>query len=138
MSATIATMQPTIQELTAALHASWGADTCFDASEWSTDNPARGQCVVSSLIVQDYIGGELLRYEVGNNGQPETHYCNQLPDGTILDTTGSQYRTPVTLRIKPIDLKGHTNVRAKRLADDETCQRYELLKQRVADFLSSL
>lgn len=125
-------IKPTFQQLIQALQASWASDTCFSADEWSADNPARGQCVVSSLVVQDYLGGDLRRYRVQLPDGEETHYCNVLPDGTVLDTTASQYTAPITLQVTPVDLKGHTSVREKRLADDETRRRYELLKQRVS------
>jgi hypothetical protein len=127
----------TLERLIAALQSSWSADTCFDASEWSTDNPARGQCVVSSLVVQEYFGGELMRYRVRISDHEEMHYCNTLPDGTILDATGQQYKTPVTLEILPIDLKGFANVREKRLADEGTRKRYELFSRRVAEKLKT-
>jgi hypothetical protein len=128
---------PSLQRLTAALHASWGPDTDLDPSRWSADNPARGQCVVSSLVVQDYYGGDFRRYRTHYEGHMEMHYCNILPDGTIIDTTASQYQTPVTLEILPIDLKGFATIRDKRLADDETSQRYEILKLRVAAYLAA-
>lgn len=121
-----------LDQLTNALHDAWGADTCFDALEWSEDNPACGQCVASSLVVQDYYGGDLLRYEVRGEGIEEMHYCNILDDGTILDTTGQQYRQAVTLRLLPVNLVGFTSVREKRLSETETRKRYELLKNRVA------
>lgn len=129
-------MKPSIEALIKALQYSWSADTCFDASEWSADNPARGQCVVSSLVVQKYLGGGLQRYRVTGAVIAETHYCNVLGDGTILDTTASQYKQPVALKMEPIDLKGFASIREKRLSDDETRSRYELLLSRVEQQLS--
>lgn len=123
--------KPSIQQLTQALHSSWGADTCFDTSEWTEGNAARGQCTVSSLIVQDYFGGELLRYQVNEGDLSEKHYCNVLDDGTVIDTTGSQYKNPVNLRVKPVDLGEFTSVRNRCLSDENTKRRYELLKSRV-------
>lgn len=96
----------------------------------------RGQCVASSLVIQDYYGGELFRYEVQGEGIEETHYCNILDDGTLLDTTAQQYRQPVTLRALPVNLAGFTTIREKRLAELETRNRYELLKGRVALLLA--
>lgn len=130
-------MKPSVETLIKALHNSWSANTCFDASEWSTDNPARGQCVVSSLIVQKYLGGELQRYRVTGNGIVETHYCNILDDGTLLDTTASQYKQPMTFKVAPIELKGFTSIREKRLSEIETRSRYELLLSRVQQQLDT-
>ena len=121
-----------------ALAASWANDSCFDASEWSPDNPALGQCVSSSLVVQDYIGGDLRRYDVTlPDGSHEKHYCNVLEDGTEIDTTRKQYTFPVTLIIDPVDLKGYRTVREKRLAEDETRQKYERLRDRVSAYLTT-
>lgn len=120
-----------IQAITHALRASWSADTAFDSNDWSPDNPARGQCVVSSLVVQDYLGGDLLRYSVDEGSLHETHYVNVLESGTVIDTTASQYANPVTMRRRPIELKGFASIREKRLADESTRRRYEILKRRV-------
>ena len=76
-------MLVTIESLIQALQGSWSAKTCFEASEWSLDNPARGQCVASSLVIQEFLGGGLMRYRVTGRDFKETHYCNVLPDGTI-------------------------------------------------------
>jgi hypothetical protein len=124
-------MKPPIEKLIKALQSSWSAETCFDASEWSSTNPARGQCVVSSLVIQNYLGGELLRYRVSGGNINETHYCNILSGGTVLDTTASQYREPVILKVAPVNLKGFTSIREKRLAENETRKKYELLLGRV-------
>ena len=75
------------------LQESWSATTSYESDEnWSPENPARGQCVVSSLVVQDYFGGDIVRYAVTGEGIDETHYFNVLEDGTVLDTTRSQYK----------------------------------------------
>lgn len=125
-----------VDELVAALHASWAADTAFDASDWSPDNPARGHCVVSALVVQDYLGGDLQRYEVEGEVR-ETHYVNMLNHGAILDATGSQYDgLKVHLTPTATDLKGFASIREKRLADESTRRRYEMLKTRVQSVLN--
>lgn len=124
-------MSVSIEDLLLALQASWSDETCYDASEWTIDNPARGQCVASSLVVQKFLGGDLIRYRVKGAGFEETHYCNVLPDQTILDTTGSQYKQPVTLIVEPVSLNGFKSVRDKRLAEAETRAKYEKLLQMV-------
>lgn len=129
-------MKPTLQDISEALQASWGADTAYSAEEWSQGNRARGQCVVSSLVVQDYLGGDLIRYEINEKQLHETHYMNQLPDGTIVDTTASQYTSPVNMRRKPIDIDKFASIRDKRLADPSTAARYDILKRRVEQQLT--
>lgn len=128
--------KPNIHAIINALRSSWAADTAFDPSEWSEENSARGQCVVSSLVVQDYLGGELVRYTIDEGSLHETHYANMLDGGVVFDTTASQYTQPVTMRIKPIDLKDFASARDKRLADASTRKRYEILKARVDKLLT--
>lgn len=129
-------MKPTLQELSEALRASWGADTAYSPEEWSQENSARGQCVISSLIVQDYLGGNLIRYEINQDQLHETHYMNQLSDGTVVDTTASQYTASVTMKRKPIDAGEFGSIRGKRLADKSTATRYEILRRRVEEQLA--
>ena len=124
-----------LDRLLGALRKSWSQETAFDANDWLPENPARGQCVVSALVVQDYLGGDLQRFEVQGNGFFETHYVNLL-DGVVIDTTASQYSAlSVTLTPTPTDLKGFASIREKRLADNSTRERYELLGKRVASSL---
>ena len=54
-----------IDDLKTAIEASWDASTSFCADEWTRANPTRGQCVVTSLLVQAYFGGELRKYDTG-------------------------------------------------------------------------
>jgi hypothetical protein len=122
----------TLKKLTTALHNCWTQETSSSPDEWSKDNPARGQCVASALVMQDYLGGDLLRYNVTSKSIREMHYCNLLDDGTVVDTTGSQYKELVSMKVKPVDLKGFSSIREKRLADEATNNRYQLLKQSVA------
>ncbi len=130
-------LQPTLKKLVEALQYAWADDTCINPADWSEDNPARGQCVGSSLVMQDYLGGDLLRYRVSADGINETHYCNILEDGTIIDTTGQQYKVSVILQIDPVQLKSFHSIREKRLADDGTRKRYEILASRVSQYLLS-
>tara|TARA_Y100001949_G_scaffold57886_1_gene48712 strand:- start:301 stop:555 length:255 start_codon:yes stop_codon:yes gene_type:complete len=81
------------------------------------------------------LGGLLL--QSGKNVD-ETHYFNILEDGTILDTTGQQYTVPVTMRPKPVEFQGYLTLREKRLADNETSDRYYLLKARVESLLNDI
>ena len=131
-------MTPTLPQLLAALRQSWNAETSYAGSDWSLDNPALAQCVVSSLVAQDYLGGELVRYAVKGEDIDEMHYCNLLEGGVLLDTTRSQYQTPVTFTTAPVDLKHYASIREKRLDDQETRERYELLKRRVAEALQNV
>jgi hypothetical protein len=43
----------TLAEIEAAIRASWGRDTADKDDGWTPENPSRGQCDVTSLVVQD-------------------------------------------------------------------------------------
>jgi hypothetical protein len=120
------------QKLTNALRESWGTDTGFSTPEdIANGNPARAQCVPSSLVVQDYLGGEIVRYHVTGKGINEKHYFNILDDGTKFDTTGCQYTIPVKMELAPVELGKYRSIREKRLDDDETREKYINLKRKV-------
>ena len=124
-------MKPSLEILTKILQSSWSVDTARTPSEWNESNPARGQCVISSLIVQDYFGGELIRYKVTGEGIDETHFCNLLDGDILVDTTVSQYQTVVSQTRKPEKLDGFASTQERLLADEDTLRRYMILKSRV-------
>lgn len=109
----------------------WGEDL-------PRDNPPRGQCVVSSLVVQDFFGGDLFRVKAQGDGVDEKHYFNVLDDGTVIDTTRMQYKSKqVSLTPAPVDLKGtYASIRDKVLDDQDTLRRYILLKERVVKYIN--
>lgn len=83
-----------VELLRPVLRAAWGPDTCdpHDLENWRPDNPARGQCGVTALVVQDLLGGDLILGEVHVDGaKVGHHYWNQLPDGTEVDFTAGQF-----------------------------------------------
>ena len=103
------------------------------------DNPARGQCAVSSLVIQDYCGGDLARVHATGDGIDENHYYNRLDDGTLIDTTGQQYgNLKVSLTPNPVDLEkgGYGSMRERCLSDEDTLRRYNALSQSVQKLLS--
>lgn len=120
-----------IHEIENALRKSWSRDTSYCRGEWSDQNPARGQCVVSALVVQDVLGGELKRYKVLFNGGEEKHYVNVLPDGRVVDVTSDQYPPDIFFEESESNLHGFESVREKLLADGNTKRRYMLLRSRV-------
>lgn len=128
----------TLYAIIDALRSSWSADTAYDSASWSSENPARGQCLVSSLVIQQYLGGDLVSFAVTGEGIDETHHCNVLPDGTLLDTTDSQYNSlDVTQTPKSTDTKGFSSLRERYLSNEYDRSRYEILKTRVDRQLSA-
>jgi hypothetical protein len=117
----------TLSRLRPALRAAWGPDTCdpVDLADWRPENPSRGQCGVTALVVQDLLGGDLLLGEVFESGERRGwHYWNRLPDGVDVDLTRDQFRpseavTEGALVVRPSGPPGR-------------CRgQYELLRHRV-------
>ena len=50
-----------------ALHNAWSVETSANPDTWTPERPSTGQCVVTSLVLQDKLGGELMRTTV--NGE---------------------------------------------------------------------
>lgn len=87
-------------DLDAALRASWAVDTCSpdDQADWRPDNPARGHCDITSLIVNDLFGGELMVGTVHLDGEQRGfHWWNRLPSGAELDLTFEQFQCGQTI-----------------------------------------
>jgi hypothetical protein len=116
-----ATSVPT-EGLARVIRAAWSAKSS-SGDDWSPARPSVGQCAVTALVVQDYLGGELLQSHV----QGISHYWNRLPDGTEVDLTRDQFDRFV--------LDGPPQVRDREyvLSFPQTVVRYELLRS-AADF----
>jgi len=116
-----------LEILEKALRKSWSAETSSDPKKWTPENPAWGQCAVTALVVQDYFGGELLRFDLLGIG---SHYFNQLPDSSEIDLTSSQFTEDMYKCILEHAPK-ETRTREYVLSYPDTVKRYEILKQRV-------
>src|SRR5271154_2254244 len=89
---------PTLAEIEQAIRECWSKDTSDDPDEWSLENPSRGQCDITALVVNDLVGGGLLGASVYLNGERvEGHMWNRLPGGVELDLTRDQFRRGETL-----------------------------------------
>ncbi|MFL6126637.1 hypothetical protein [Actinophytocola sp.] len=85
----------TLTDLERAVRASWSADTCdpVDRPDWHPDNPARGQCGVTALVLHDLFGGDLVLGEVHVGGERTgVHYWNRFGAGLEVDLTREQFR----------------------------------------------
>lgn len=65
----------------------WSIET---SGQWLPDNPARGQCNVTSLVVQDFCGGEILKTKAPGGW----HFYNCV-DGERHDLKASQFAAPI-------------------------------------------
>lgn len=79
--------------LQSALGRAWSIET---SSKWLPDNPARGQCSVTALVVQDMLGGEIVKTDVGG----AWHFYN-LIDGERQDFSASQFTEALSYADQP-------------------------------------
>ncbi len=115
------------KEVITAIQDSWSKETSASPDEWTSENPALGQCVPSSLVVQDFFGGELERLATVRNGKRETHYRNILPDGEIVDISRDQY--PDDQEFEPAPVEG--DLREYVLGNENTRNRHRILGARA-------
>ncbi|GAA3483552.1 MULTISPECIES: YunG family protein [Streptomyces] len=119
-----------LADIEAAVRAGWGADTSTPdhRPHWTPDNPARDQCGVTALVLNDLLGGELIRGEVRVDGErTDFHWWNRLGMGVEIDLTREQFGpeeivTGGTVIPRPAEIV--------RLREE-----YELLRGRVLDRL---
>ena len=77
------------QKIRHALEQSWSAETsvCFSA----TAAPSYGQCAQTAIVIQEYLGGEILR-TTGWHGRGN-HFYNHIA-GERIDFTADQFEMP--------------------------------------------
>ncbi|MBW8447243.1 MAG: hypothetical protein K0M49_16605 [Arenimonas sp.] len=112
---------PSLQDLALALEEAWSSGT---STKWTPDNPAKGQCSVTCLVVQDLFGGEILKTEVPGG----THFYNRI-GGARLDMTISQFDHSVTF-------DNALSSRAEALADT-SLEQYCLLRLRLGSIVNA-
>ncbi|MFJ6518410.1 hypothetical protein ACIQJ4_09190 [Streptomyces filamentosus] len=83
-----------LSDIERAVRGSWSAETCTPEfrAHWTEDNPARDQCGVTAMVLNDLLGGELLRGEVHVDGRRvDYHWWNRLGAGVEVDLTREQF-----------------------------------------------
>jgi hypothetical protein len=123
----------TLAILESAIRASWSIETCdpVDVPNWTPANPARGQCGVTSLLVHDLVGGQLLGAEVSfpDGTRQGFHYWNRLHDLDV-DLTREQFTDgEVVLEPRVIDRPPGLPTRG--------AEQYLLFRERVLALLQS-
>jgi len=73
-----------------ALAKAWSLET---AKQWLPETPSAGQCNVTTVVVYDLFGGDILRTKVP--GYDVDHYYNRI-DGRVVDLTDGQFNKPVS------------------------------------------
>ena len=112
-----------LHDVECAIRGAWSRDTSDDPDEWSDENPARGQCAVTALLVRELLGGEIVVASVIRDGRrTERHAWNRLPSGIALDLTREQFVGGERL--------GEASVEEPQLTERHP-ERYEKLRTRV-------
>jgi len=105
-------------ELYRAIAVVWSADTSSPTGAWSPSNPAQNHCSITSLVVQDFFGGEILNTKTSGG----THFYNSI-DGVKWDLTASQFSEPI-----PYD---DTPSSREFALSDTSSEKYLLIKERL-------
>ena len=117
-----------IRKLKQLLEKSWDKDTCSPTliNTWSEDNPSIGQCAITSLIVNDFFGGKIMRCMTSTG----SHYYN-LIDDEIVDLTFEQFAGE---KVNYED--GEERTREYLLSNDDTKNRYIKLNNNLKEVIS--
>lgn len=75
-----------IEFLKSALFSSW---SLASSTIWRSDNPAKGQCGVTALVVNDLLGGQILKTKLSEGW----HFYNVIEHNRY-DFTASQFSKP--------------------------------------------
>lgn len=112
-----------VDTLSKKLYQCYSKELCYPKiiNEWDESNKYFGMCAITSLVVNDYFGGEICKIYV--NGI--SHYFN-LINKEIIDLTSKQFENK-------IDYSDYKIVKREDVLIENTEQRYNLLKQRLED-----
>ncbi|MEK3975807.1 YunG family protein [Psychrobacillus sp. FSL K6-1267] len=105
-----------------ALSNSWSIES---STKWSKENIAKGQCGVTTLVVHDLLGGEILKTKLLD----DWHFYNSI-NGKRYDFTDSQFKGAIEYMDAP------SNREEAYLDTNET--KYSYLKQKVLNILEQL
>ncbi len=112
-----------IKEIIDIVSLSWSKETCYPKlrEEWNISNPSLGQCAITSLVINDFMGGKIMRCII--NGV--SHYYNLIND-QIVDLTVSQFKGVIP------DYKiAEERSRDYLLSEENTKNRYLVLLKNV-------
>lgn len=114
-----------IEILKTTLRECYSKDLCYPKvqDEWNENNKCFGMCAITSLIVNDYFGGDICKIHV----EGISHYYN-LIENEIIDLTSSQFKCT-------IDYKDYEIIERDKILTDNTKERYQMLKERLINKL---
>lgn len=121
-------------QLRTALEASWCEKTAYLGVKQS-GNPALGQCYPTSRLIKYFFPKmQLVKGQIWNGKEIETHFWN------ILEVDGIGYHIDFTWQQFPAGsyVKSYERLSLEELNDSEpTIERCKLLRQRVTDFINT-
>ncbi len=118
-----------INDLKEVLFKNYSKDLCYPKvqDKWSEENKCFGMCAITSLIVNDYLGGDICKIKVNDI----SHYFN-LINQQIIDLTSSQFKDK-------IDYSSYKIIEKEQILTEDTKNRYLILKEKVIkDLLKSV
>jgi hypothetical protein len=118
----------TVEKVEQAIMKAWAADTSSRPELWTPESPALGQGTVTALVMQDYLGGALVKKEV-KSMPGYIHYYNLLSTG-LRDLTKSQFAEGTAFG--PAEFMEREDI----LFYPDTMRRYEILRARVSVILN--
>ena len=105
----------------------YSKDLCYYKikDEWNENNKCLGMCAITSLIINDYFGGNICKMHVDGI----SHYFN-LIDNKVVDLTSSQFN-------HEINYNNYQIIDRNEMLTDDTEQRYGKLKSKLINKLLS-
>lgn len=110
-----------LENLSKKVYLCYSKDLCYPKirNKWNEHNKYWGMCAITSLIVNDYFGGEICKIYVNEI----SHYFN-LINNEIIDLTVKQFNNK-------IDYINYKIIKRENILTEDTKQRYDLLKKRL-------
>ena len=110
-----------IENIQNVLFECYSKDLCYPKvqNEWNDENKCFGMCAITSLIINDYFGGDICKIYVDGI----SHYFNLIKN-RIVDLTSSQFN-------HEIDYKDYKIIDRQKILTDDTKTRYNILKKRL-------
>lgn len=112
----------TLSELLRSVRVSWTQATSVSPEKWSPKVPSTGQCAVTALVLQDFLGGRIMRCDIEGDG---SHYWIVMDEGQEIDITADQFGG------REVRLGSATIPREKLLDSPNTTSRYRILLKEV-------
>jgi hypothetical protein len=118
------------KNLEKALRASWSEKTSW-TKNFDPENPSTDQCRVTSAVVRELLGGEIL-FTVIKKRPLVSHFWNRLPNGKEVDFTREQFSKNIKIP------KGRVVSFKKTMAVPRIKKTYPLLLSMVKDYLEKI